>query len=179
MHLIGELDELQFFEDKNFDIEYLSPVLCYVQWKIENHQWDDYNEFYHAVNFVEKLKRQEGIWFDSHLLKRGNKQIGILFMVGGKIKQMEKRFVIEKEENSLLLKYFHITEKGNGYGSQWLKSCIFPSYKDRQYVHIYLSSSHPASYPFYSRIGNTIGSYEQTSDNQLFVRKGQCFRIDL
>ncbi len=179
MVLLFNNQELKFYVDSEFKIKYLSPVQRFVQWKLENNKWDDYNELYHASKLIEMLKIQNDIWFDSHLLFKKNTLTGVLFIVGGKITKLEKKFSIENETDSLLLKYFHIIEKGNGYGSQWLNSVVIPYYKEKGYKNIYVNSSHMDSFPFYNRLGKEISEYKQQSDNHLNNRIGRSFLIKI
>jgi hypothetical protein len=168
MEVLLEQEKEKFVVDTAFDIKYLSPVGRYVLWKLENNHWDDYNELYHASKLVEDLKKYTDIWFDTHCLFRDNTRIGVLIIVGGNIKNLETKYDIK--DQSLLLKYFHIVDKGNGYGSLWLKSVIIPHYKLKGYQQIYVNSSHPDSFHFYSRLGSPIANYEQMSDNRLYKR---------
>ena len=179
MILLYSNQELKFYVDSEFNIKYLSPVQRFVQWKLENNKWDDYNELYHASKLIEMLKIQNDIWFDSHLLFKEDKLTGILFIVGGKIAKLEKKFSVEDETAALLLKYFHIIEKGNGYGSLWLNSVIIPYYREKGYKKIYVNSSHKDSFPFYNRFGEKISEYKQQSDNHLNNRIGRSFLIKI
>lgn len=179
MILLYHNQELKFYIDTEFNISYLSPVQRFVQWKLENKKWDDYNELYHASKLIEILKTHNDIWFDSHLLFKEDQIIGVLFIVGGKISKLEKRFRIENEDKSLVLKYFHIIEKGNGYGSLWLNSIIIPHYREKGFKQIYVNSSHKDSFPFYSRLGVKISEYKQESDNLLNKREGGSFLIKI
>jgi hypothetical protein len=109
-------------------------------------------------------------------LLREGLNIGVLIIVGGDLKKLETKYDIK--DDSLLLKYFHITEKGNGYGSFWLRSVVIPHYRERGFKHIYVNSSHKDSFPFYKRLGSLIATYEQMSDNNLHCREGSCFLIN-
>lgn len=177
MEVLLERNSEKFVLQKKFDITYLSPVGHYVQWKLENNLWDDYNELYHATKLTEDLKKQPNVWFDTHCLYRDDLITGVLLIVGGDVKKLETKYGIK--DKSLLLKYFHIIDKGNGYGSFWLKSVILPYYKLKGYQHIYVNSSHPDSFPFYKRLGSSIANYEQMSDNRLYRREGSCFLLNL
>ncbi len=179
MELLFERGNEEFVFDKAFDIKYLLPIDHYIQWKLENNRWDDYNEFYHASQLTEELKKQVNVWFDTHCLFRDDTIIGVLLIVGGEIKKLENKYDIEKEDESLLLKYFHIVDKGHGYGSFWLKSVIIPHYKQKGFKYIYVNSSHKDSFPFYKRLGSSIANYEQMSDNHLYLREGSCFLINI
>src|SRR5665647_3323361 len=148
MEVLLERENEKFVFDTAFDIKYLSSVGHYVQWKLENNHWDDYNELFHVAKLVEDLKKHADVWFDTHCLFRDNRIIGVLLIVDGDLKKLETKYEIK--DKSLLLKYFHIVDKGNGYGSFWLKSVIIPHYKQKGYQQIYVNSSHPDSFPFYN-----------------------------
>jgi hypothetical protein len=158
MQILQETEQIKFAVDTAFDSSYLLPVGRYMLWKLENRIWDDYNELYHATAFVENLKTYPDIWLHIHLFLKKDTISGVLFIVGGKISTLESRYQIEKEAESLLLKYFHITVKGQGYGSRWLKTVIMPYYKQKYYKKILVSSSHTASFPFYQQLGKQIAS---------------------
>jgi len=174
--VILERNNEKFVVYKTFYIKYMSPINRYVQWKLETNHWDDYNELFHATKLAEDLKKYPDVWFDTHCLLRDDQIFGVLLIVGGHLKKLEAKYVIE--EKSLLLKYFHIADKGRGYGSYWLKSVILPHYKQKGYQHIYVNSSHKDSFPFYMRLGSMIATYEQMSDNNLYFRAGCCFLIN-
>lgn len=178
MELLAQKEEFKFYIDTEFKPAYLMPIQKYVQWKLENN-WDDYNELFHAAKLIEGYKKQSGIWFHTHLILKEEQIAGVLFIVGGKIKILEDKYAVEPEDQSVLLKYFHIVEKGKGLGTFWLKSVILPYYKQRNYTMLFVNSSHPNSFPFYSRLGTPIASYVRTSDNQLSQREGRSFRIEL
>jgi len=179
MELLLQRENEKFYIDHDFDVCYLAPIARYVLWKLESNQWDDYNELFHATALAQNLKKDKTIWFDTHFLCRDNTIIGVLLIVGGEIKKLENKYLIENENESLLLKYFHISDKGKGKGTHWLKNIIFPYYCEKGYKRIYVNSSHPDSFPFYERFGLQINTYEQMSDNNCFCRVGRCFRISL
>lgn len=179
MEVLLERGHERFVLDKKFDFKYLSPIGYYVQWKLESNNWDDYNELYHATKLIEHLKKDANLWFDTHALIRNDSILGVLLIVGGKIKSLENKYPIEKEDQSLLLKYFHIIEKGKGHGSFWINDVVIPYYREKGYKHIYVNSSHQASFPFYKRLGSFITSYVQMSDHYLHEREGNCFSISL
>ena len=179
MELLFQHENEKYILDKKFDIKYLLPISHYVQWKLENNFWDDYNELFHATKLTEILKKDVDVWIDSHVFYRNDILTGVLLIVGGKLKKLETKYFIENEDQSLLLKYFHIIDKGQGFGRYWINSIIIPYYKERGYRHIYVNSSHEKSFPFYKELGSLIASYEQISDNNLYFRNGNCFLINL
>jgi len=177
MEILRTEKSVKYCFDKNFSYKYLIPVSRFVQTKLAQNNWDDYNELYHAVHLAERLKKETDIWCDTHFMLKDDSIAGVLLILGGKINTWGNRYWIENEEVSLFLKYFHITNKGQGYGSFWLDSVIIPYYKDKGYRNIYVHSSHEKSFPFYNRYGSEIATYEQMSDNALFKREGKIFLI--
>lgn len=178
MEVLQEIDTVKFTLNKRFDYKLLAPIGDYVNWKMNNNQWDDYNELFHVSKLIENLKQDPEIWLDTHNIIQNNNVIGVLLIVGGNIKKIEGKYDIENEMQSLILKYFHIIEKGKGLGSNWLRSVIIPYYREQGYKQIYVNSSHSKSFPFYRKFGTLIASYEQLSDTNKFTRKGECFKIN-
>ncbi|MEM6765947.1 MAG: hypothetical protein AAF655_13505 [Bacteroidota bacterium] len=178
MKLISTLEnKVSFILHKTFSPALYLPISHYVSWKLEN-DWDDYNELYHAIQFMEKLNETEGIWYDIHSLEKYQKVRGVLTIVGGQLDKLELDENIDPR-NSILLKYFHLIEKGQGYGSYWLKSVIIPHYANKGFQSINLSSSHPKSFPFYQRLGQEVTTCSKKSDNQLYDRICKTFCIPL
>ncbi|ADF51849.1 MAG: hypothetical protein CMP12_13075 [Zunongwangia sp.] len=178
MEIIGTgKNDLKFIRYKAFNSKLFLPISTYVSYKLE-HDWDDYNELFHAVNYIQNIKNIEGVWFDIHTVQNNDRIIGVLTIVGGEI---EKLGIPHDSQttSTLLLKYFHIIDKGMGYGSYWLKSVIFPYYQSKNYSKILISSSHPKSFNFYEKIGEEMESYTKMSDNQLHERKCKTFSISL
>lgn len=179
MEVLHQRDNEKFTVDRTVNYKYLSPIGDFVQWKLENEHWDDYNELYHVTRLIEDIKKEQGIWIEIHSIIRNEDVMGVLLILGGEIKAFESKYEIEKENLSLLLKYFHVVDKGKGFGSYWLKSVVFPHYRERGYQQIYVNSSHQDSFPFYERLGSLITAYQQISDNRLYLREGNCFLIRL
>jgi hypothetical protein len=170
-------DEIIYSMSDAYEHGFLEPVGKYVLWKIKT-AWDDYNELYHAVAFFEKVIKDKTIQIDSHLMIKGTELSGVVFILHGAIRRIETRMQIKDEQKSLLLKYFHIVEKGRGFGKNWLNKVILPYYKSKSFTKIYLASSHPDSFRFYEQFGGAIGEYSSKSDNQLFVRQGKFFMLE-
>lgn len=169
----------KFILQKKFDSRFMLPVSHFIQWKLDTGNWDDYNELYHATQLIEEIENDPEVWFESHCLIKNNALAGVLFIVGGKIRKRENRYEIKEEDKSLQLKYFHIIEKGQGYGSFWLSSVVMPHYRGKGFKQIYVNSSHMNSFAFYSRLGSWIADYEQWSDNRKYKRAGKSFLINL
>lgn len=179
MQVLHQRANEEFIVDQNFHYEYFAPIGSFVQWKVATQQWDDYNELYHATRVVEALKREPGVWMETHLLRRDQQLIGVLFILGGELTRVEQKYPIANEPQAVLLKYFHIIDKGKGYGHYWLTAVLFPYYKARGYSTLYASSSHAPSFPFYQRLGAEIARYQQPSDNECYTRQGRCFAMAL
>ena len=159
----------------SFESRLFVPIGTYVNWKLNN-TWDDYNELYHAIKYIEKIHKIDGIWYEIHTIERENEIKGVVTIVGGALNKIESNI---DESNTLLLKYFHIIEKGKGYGSYWLKSIIIPYYRNKGYREVYVSSSHPKSFDFYKKMGTEVKNYRKTSDNGLFERRCKSFLIPI
>lgn len=179
MEILYEKEGRKYVMDKDFDLGYLAPVRHYVNSKAVLDAWDDYNEYDHAVQSANEILLDPELWIDTHVMYQGMQITGVLLIIGGKIGKLENKYTIAREERSLLLKYFHIIDKGKGYGSFWINSVVIPWYKVKGYQYLYVNSSHPDSFPFYSRLGSLIARYEQISDNNRFKRKGSCFVINI
>jgi hypothetical protein len=163
---------------KEFKPEFLEPIGKFVLWKLKN-EWDDYNELYHATAFFEKIRYDKDLWIDSHLMLKNETIEGSAFVIGGNIQKAETRVEIYEERKSLLFKYFHVVEKGKGFGQKWLSKIIIPYYRNLGYQSFYITSSHPKSFPLYKKLGHCLDEYTTKSDNKLFERKGLFFEIDL
>ncbi|MGD1839744.1 MAG: hypothetical protein ACFB0B_02450 [Thermonemataceae bacterium] len=170
-------NNLNFVLYQSFESRLFSPIGKYVNWKLENN-WDDYNELYHSVNYIESLKGIDGIWYEIHTIEKSGDIKGVLTIVGGDIEKLGDENSLDSRD-TILLKYFHIVEKGKGYGSHWLSSIIFPYYFNKGFRKVYVSSSHPKSFGFYKRIGNEIKCYTKKSDNKLYVRDCKSFLISI
>ncbi|MEL6191526.1 MAG: hypothetical protein AAFR66_05735 [Bacteroidota bacterium] len=177
MKTICTREDIQFVLHNTFESKLYLPIGTYVNWKLEN-EWDDYNELYHAVRYIESLKEIEGVWYEIHTLEKNQEVKGVLTIVGGELDKLG----MEQELHSsttLLLKYFHLIEKGKGYGSYWLTSVIIPHYAARGFQSIHVNSSHPKSFPFYEKLGTEVSSSTKKSDNKLYARSCKTFLIGM
>ncbi|UII21355.1 hypothetical protein [Fulvivirga ligni] len=177
MNIIHQNGTETYALHEEFQASLFQPIAKYVEWKLKN-DWDDYNELYHAIRFIESIKEKLGIWFHIHTIKREGEIIGVLSVVGGKIKEIEKHLP-QEEQKTVLLKYFHIADKGKGYGGYWLNHVLIPYYADLGFEYIQLGSSHPKSFSFYGKLGSEISSSEKESDNHLFKRQVKAFLISI
>ncbi|MEM7511021.1 MAG: hypothetical protein AAF388_08825 [Bacteroidota bacterium] len=175
MKIIGTREDIQFVLHNTFEPKLYLPVGAYVNWKLEN-EWDDYNELFHAIKYIESLKETEGVWYEIHNLEKNHEVRGVLTIVGGELDKLGIDHNLDTS-TTLLLKYFHLMDKGKGYGSYWLTSVIIPHYAARGFQSIRVSSSHPKSFPFYEKLGTEINSFTKKSDNQLYERSCKTFLI--
>ena len=79
----------KFVLHRNFDSNFLIPVATYLQSKIQNNTWDDYNEISDAIRFLDTFKKGSKIWFDTHVLYLNNSITGVLFIIGGELNGLE------------------------------------------------------------------------------------------
>lgn len=170
-------NDVSFVLHKSFESRLFSPIGNYVNWKLE-HNWDDYNELFHAVQYIEQIKHIDGVWFEIHTIEKDEEIKGVLTIVGGAIDQLGVGEEIDGKD-TILLKYFHIVDKGKGYGSYWLNEVIRPYYAQKGFQHIYISSSHPKSFDFYKKIGAEVKTYHKKSDNQLYERICKSFLVPI
>lgn len=177
MKVLGEKEDARFVLHTDFKSEFLLPIGQYVNWKLLNN-WDDYNELYHAVQFLVTIRDIDGVWFETHTIEKDEAIRGVIIMVGGKVKQVEPYCDLE-EKYTLLLKYFHIVDKGRGLGTYWLNSIIKPHYADKGFRHILVSSSHLQSFNFYEKMGKEVRTFTKHSDNGLFIRLCKSFLISI
>lgn len=169
--------ERQYAVTTRFDPRYLAPVASFVKWKRAHQQWDNYDEHVHAMQFCNELNREPRCWLETHVAYNRDVQVGVMLMAGGELTHLEKRFM--PEPMSLLLKYFHVADRGQGIGSQWLDTVVMPHYRERGFLRMYVCSTHPASFPFYSRRGRVIGEYTRQSYEGDCPWSGRCFMIPL
>ena len=120
---------------------------------------------------------------DFHVMMQGEKNLGIALVNKGiidyKIFFQDLTPINENNKDVLIFNYFHISQEGRGLGQIWFRDIIMPYYKDKNFKTIYVKSSHTKVFSLYSRLGIEIGEYTNSSDNQLFMRKGKIFKIML
>lgn len=171
---IASKDDLTFHIHTGFDKKFFSPIRSYVDWKLQNN-WDDYDELTHSLDFIYQLIRNKS-WFNIHTLEKQNEVKGVLTIVSADNDDME-HLNNRKVEQTILLKYFHVVQKGAGLGSHWLRSVIMPYYHKKGYSHILVSSSHPKSFNFYRKFGSELKTFTKPSDNNKFQRICKTFLI--
>lgn len=178
--LLRKEEEYRFELHHTFKGEYLSPVIMNLNDKFIHH-YDDYDEVYHCNQKIYQISALLNVTLDFHVLYKNDRCIGIALISHGQLDSeilLDQKGLIDIPSQSIVLNYFHICEKGHGLGTKWLKEIIFPYYQDASKKSMYLKSSHSKAFPFYLRLGQKIGAYETKSDNGLFIREGQIFKID-
>ncbi len=169
-------DDLSFNSYSEFEERFYYPIQFYVNWKQQN-DWDDYNELTHSLSFIRQIIREKS-WYKIHTIEKENEIKGVMTLVSAENADSELFEHFDMEE-TILLKYFHILEKGAGLGSHWLKSVIMPHYYEKGYKNIIVSSSHPKSFNFYRKMGEELKTFTKPSDNKKFQRTCKTFLIPL
>ena len=182
MEVIQNKNGINFGVATEFNSKYLTPIIQNLLFKVEN-EWDDYNEVYHCCNLIEKVRNNEDMNMDFHIMMNDDKYLGIALVTKGNIDYktfFKQPIPINENKNDVLIfNYFHISQEGRGNGQYWFKDIIIPYYKSKNFKTLYVKSSHQKVFSLYSRLGEEIGEYTSSSDNQLFVRKGKIFEIIL
>lgn len=181
MEIINSANGIDFGVSKEFQSQYLTPIIQNLLFKSEN-QWDDYDEVYHCNRLINWVKKNKDMNMDFHIMKKDEKYLGIALVTSGKIDYSlffkEEIDIEEKDSEILIFNYFHISKEGRGNGEVWFKN-IIKYYKEKNYKAIYLKSSHPKVFSMYNRLGKEIGQYSSKSDNELFERQGKIFKTIL
>ena len=181
MEIINSANGICFEVSKEFQSQYLTPIIQNLLFKAEN-QWDDYDEVYHCSRLIQGVKKNKDMNMDFHIMKKDEKYFGIALITSGKIDYslfFKEQIDIEEKDNEVLIfNYFHISKEGRGKGEAWFKN-IIKYYNKKNYKAIYLKSSHPKVFSMYTRLGKQIGQYSSKSDNNLFERRGKIFKISL
>lgn len=182
MEIIHKKNDIDFGIATEFNSKYLTPIINNLLFKAEN-EWDDYNEVYHCSSLIENVRKSKDMNMDFHIMRKDEKYLGIALVTKGTIDYKtffkEPIPINEKNKDVLIFNYFHISEEGRGNGQIWFRDIIMPYYKSKHFKTIYVKSSHEKVFSMYNRLGEEIGEYTSSSDNQLFVRKGKVFRISL
>lgn len=180
--LLAEEQNLKFLVTDKFASNMLIPIIKNVLHKAET-DWDDYNEVYHCCRLIELVRQTANIQMDFHYIKKAQDILGVALVTKGII-DLPMFFptnisVEDSPQNILILNYFHTETAGRGWGEHWLKSIIFPYYQDKNFLTLYVKSSHPKVFSLYDRLGSSIGIYKSSSDNGLYARSGKIFKINL
>jgi hypothetical protein len=182
MEVLHNRNDISFGVANEFNSKYLTPIIQNLLFKVEN-EWDDYNEVYHCCNLIERVRNNKDMNMDFHLMVKDKQYIGIALVSRGNIDTKtffkEPISLSENTNDILIFNYFHISQQGRGNGQFWFKDIIMPYYKAQNFKTLYVKSSHQKVFSMYSRLGEEIGEYTSSSDNQLFVRKGKVFKITL
>lgn len=180
--LLHENSELRYWINDTFEGAMLVPIMKNMLYKAEN-DWDDYNEVYHCCRFIEAVRKNPSVKIDFHYVKKGEETIGVGFMTYGEIDTptyFPTDFSVpDSIENALVFNYFHVSPEGRGIGEHWLRDIILPYYTEKGFVSVYVKSSHQRVFSLYKRLGECVASYKSESDNGLYDRDGEIFRISL
>ena len=185
MELLCADDVFSFIRDDTFHTPYLLPINIYVNEKIRNN-WDDYNEFFHATSFLEKIQTQENADIDYHvMLETETQRICGIIICSTNIQDIALHFeTLTNDDTANLsvvvsLDYFHITEIARGRGQAWLTNTVIPYYKRKGFETMYVKTTHDNAGKLYAKFGTKVGSYTKMSDNGKFTRNGQVFKIEM
>ncbi len=181
MIFINKKENIKYFISNEFHPKFLTPISKNLTDKLNNH-WDDYDEVFHCCNLIERIKKEENINIDFHVLTKDDVCVGIALASYSNIKLdifFNSSINIKENLNDILIfNYFHISSEARGNGSVWIKE-IINYYKSRDFKSIYLKSSHEKVFSLYNRLGIELEEYSSWSDNKLFLRQGKIFKIIL
>lgn len=160
----------------------LFPIQDFVNEKIKNNMYDDWNEFEHTKKNLQDLEEavlnNSGDTVCVYYLKDGDKVVGFNFVLAGNcaIKQFVQENHFSTEEKACQLRSLHIIKEYRGAGIRWLEN-IFVDLARQGIDTVYLTSSHNRMFPFYDRLGERVGTYVGISDHKLYQRLGYIFKI--
>ncbi len=163
----------------------LGPIEDFIDEKIKNNMYDDWNEFEHTKKNLKELEEnilnKSGDMVYVYYLKDEDKIVGFCFVLAGnnKMRQFleDNNFAIE--EKVCQLHAFHIIKEYRGVGPEWLVNYIFPDLIEKEIHTVYFASSHNRAFPFYDRLGERVGTYIGSSDHKLYQRFGYIFKIKI
>lgn len=180
--LLDENKEFRYCVADTFESNMLVPIIRNMLYKAEN-GWDDYNEVYHCCRFIEVIRKNPSAKMNFHYVKKGEDTIGVGLITYGDINTLPS-FPVDfhltsSTDKILLFSYFHVSPEGRGIGEHWLRDIILPYYAGKGFESVYVKSSHPRVFSLYKRLGERVASYKSESDNGLYQREGEIFRISL
>lgn len=166
----------------------LTPIQDWVNEKIENNMYDDWNEFEHNVEWLEQIKKsilnKSGDILYAYDLRDNKDVVGVCFVLAGKnsINNFLKSSDIDElNEKSDVCKLgpFHIMRQYRGIGRKMLENYVFPDLQKKGLHTVYIKSSHNKALSLYDRLGERVGTYIGISDNKLYQRLGYIFKIKI
>ena len=166
--------------------KYLYPVKKYVQEKVDNNMYDDWNELEHTTKWIEKILKSicenRGDVLEIYYLKDDEKIIGVIFCLSGSnnLREFLQKNDIEQTDGKVAqLSCFHILKAYRGIGKKGLQDVVLKDLKEQGFEKVYIKSSHNKASSLYDKLGTIIGNYISISDNKLYKRYGNIYRIDL
>ncbi|MFC9601679.1 hypothetical protein ACFTQL_28460 [Peribacillus butanolivorans] len=82
MEVIHKINDINFGVATEFNSKYLTPIIQNLLFKVEN-EWDDYNEVYHCCNLIEKVRNNNDMNIDFHVMMKDEKYLGIALVNKG------------------------------------------------------------------------------------------------
>lgn len=166
--------------------KYLYPVKEYVQEKIDNNIFDDWNEHDHSMKWLKScldlIYQNSDIVLDIYYLEDNKKVIGVIFALSGNKDMLNffKENNIETNSKKVAqLSCFHILKDYRGIGKKWLQNEVLKDLKKQEIEEVYIKSSHNKALNLYNSLGILVGNYIGISDSKLYQRYGYIYKINL
>lgn len=157
----------------------LIPVKNYVEEKKELGIYDDFDEYQSALKKIEYYNNKFNIEdINIYTVEDKKKVIAVLMLIKNK-EYIKEEIDIENYSNVALLSSFYVSSKYRGIGSNWLIDYVFKRAKEENIKYIYVKSSHYKAFRFYERLGSKIAEYKFLSDNNMYLRLGNVYKISL
>lgn len=163
------------------DIEfYLNPIKDYIEEKKNLNIYDDFNEYENSLKIIdyinEKLIAKDCVTI--YRVEDNESTVAILMIIKDK-QYLEKNLGFECNDTDCILTSFYVLKSYRGLGGKWLENYVFKSLKKKGTKNIYVKSSHYKAFNFYERLGVKTGEYTFLSDNKMYVRLGNIYKIEL
>ncbi len=166
--------------------KYLYPVKEYVQEKINNNMFDDWNEYTHSIKWLKScldlISKNSDSILDIYYLEDKGTIIGVIFALSGNKNILDFLNENNVETNSkkvAQLSSFHILKDYRGIGKKWLQNEVLKDLKNQGIEEVYIKSSHNKALDLYNSLGTLVGNYMGISDSKLYQRYGYIYKIDL
>ena len=158
----------------------LKPISDYVDEKRSLNIYDDFNEYKSTLKRIEYINNNFNIEKDLtiYTVEDKNQVIAILMLISNK-KYILEDIKLNDISDCVMLSSFYVNKKYRGIGSNWLINYIFEKLKKSNIKYIYVKSSHYKAFKFYERLGYKIAEYKFLSDNKMYQRLGNIYKIEL
>ena len=188
---LGEVDvKIKLKVNKTTSLEdinrYLYPIEDYVREKKDENMYDDWNEFEHMTswlkNIFKNIQKDDTNTLDIHYLEDKGNVIGVVFSLSGNdnISNFFNQYNIQSSnEKAAQIAYFHIVKNYRGIGKKWLQEEVLKDLQNQGFKSVYLKSSHQKAFSLYEKLGSKVGHYTGLSDNKLYQRYGNIYKISL